>query len=193
MRAGEPIRIGAAGAALGLALLGLVASEGRARANGREVALPMEAPDPRGLLTGQYVELEFREALPEGAPCPPGAQGAPVGSFEGMRPAWVALHSVGPGWRVAGSAPTRREALRLGRVAVRGRASCGGDQAVDLDIGIDRFHADQGEAEAIERLLRNRRPGEPVRAYALVSVGRDGRARLNGVQIDGRRVELDWF
>lgn len=193
MRLGEPIRIGAAGAALVLGLLGLVAREGHARATGQEVALPMEALDPRGPLTGHYVELELREALPEGAPCPPGAQEATRGSFEGMTPAWVALNPVGPGWRVAAIAPTRREALRLGRVAVRGSASCGGDQAVDLAVGIKRFHADQGEAEAMERLLRNRRPGEPVRAYALVSVGRDGRARLNGVQIDGRRVELDWF
>ena len=192
---GEPWRIGGAGAALAVALVGLLAWEGHARAAGREVALPIDAVDPRGLLTGHYVELALRQEL-AGAGCPPGTeQAVPTGPFgEGEPRAWVALSDTGAGWRVAGAASNRREAARLGPVAVRGSARCypGGDGTVDLDIGITRFHADQGEAEAIERALIGRRAGEAA-AFALVSVGRDGRARLNGLLVGGRRVELEWW
>jgi hypothetical protein len=64
---------------------------------------------------------------------------------------------------------------------------------VELDIGITRFHAGQAEAEAMERAMRARTPGEPARDFAILSVGRDGRARLKGVEVNGRRIELDWF
>lgn len=189
----EPWVIGAAGAALGLALVGLVAFEGQARARGLEVALAMEAIDPRGLLTGHYAALELGESLPAGAPCPPGTErGPPTGPFEGRARGWVALRRAGSDWRVAGMADSRAGALRLGEAALRGGAECRGGR-VELDIGIARFHADQGEAEALERLLRASRPDGGPRTHALVSVGRDGRARLKGVRIDGRRVELDWL
>ena len=66
--------------------------------------------------------------------------------------------------------------------------------AVTLDIGVDRFHADQDEAERIERALRARRAdGSAPSAFAVVSVGADGRARLKGVIVDGRRTDLTWF
>jgi len=193
----EAWRIGAAGAALAAALVGVLAWEGQARASGREVALPMAAVDPRAPLTGHYVALELQQDL-EGEACPPGTRAdAPTGPFdERGRRRWVALRETPAGWRVAGAADTRAEARRLGgAVTVRGTANCypGGPGLVELDIGVKRFHAGQREAEAIERRLAERGPGGSARAFALVSVGRDGRARLNGVLIDGRRVELRWW
>lgn len=192
MSPSEPWRIGLTGAVLAAALAGLVAWEGRARAEGREVALRMEGIDPRGLLTGAHVRLQLRESLRVGEACPPGTRAD--GPDETVGRGWVALRRDGAEWRVAGMAFSRADASRLGEVAVRGRASCftaaGG--FVDLDIGIARFHAAQDEAEAMERLLLPGRDA-PSSAYALVSVGRDGRARLNGVRLEGRRVELDWF
>jgi hypothetical protein len=58
---------------------------------------------------------------------------------------------------------------------------------VSLDIGIDRFYLNQREAEAVDRALLTGR-----RADAIVSVGTDGRARLIGIDVDGRRYDLDW-
>ena len=196
MRVSEPWRIGLAGAALAASLAGLVSWEGRARAQGQEVALPMEGVDPRGPLTGAYVRLKLREGLPLGAPCPPGTRAeAPGGSLEGGARGWIALRQQGNAWRVAGMAADRAGAERLGPVVVRGTAACftaaGG--SIDLDVGINRFHAAEAEAQAMEALLTRRGSGDPPDAYALVSVGRDGRARLSGVLIAGRRVELGWF
>lgn len=184
----QPWRIAAAGAALGLVLVGLVVSEGRARAEGTEVALAMEAVDPRELLTGHHAALNLTERLAEGEACPPGAGTG----FDPRRAGWVALRREGDRHRPAGAAPRRAEAARWGELVVRGGLTCEfRGEAVTLHLGVDRFHASQGEVERIERVLAT--PGAQGRAFALVSVGRDGRARLNGVRIDGRRVELDWF
>jgi hypothetical protein len=57
-------------------------------------------------------------------------------------------------------------------------------------IGVSRFHIDQKRAEAMEKALRDRN-AQP--AYAVVSVGDDGKARLKGVIIGGQRADLTWF
>jgi hypothetical protein len=62
-----------------------------------------------------------------------------------------------------------------------------------LHLGVERFHADQVRAEGVDKALRDQRPGDPARAFAVVSVGRDGAARLKGIVLDGRRIDLDWF
>ena len=41
---------------------------------------------------------------------------------------------------------------------------------VQLDLGVDRFHINQTDAMRIERVLREQRPGEETRAFAIVSV-----------------------
>lgn len=186
MTLSSPIRILGAALLLVGALVALVVYEGQARARGQEVRLAMEAFDPRSLLTGHYAALQLVHTLPPGAACP---DGAPQG--------WLALRPDGDVHRLAGVAASREAALKLGPVAVRGEASCLGrggatePQRVTLDIGIDRLHADQQEAQALEAALRAG-PDRP-QALALVSVGRDGRARLKGVVVGGRRTDLDWF
>lgn len=186
-------RILAAGAVLALTLVGLVVFESRARAAGQEVLLPMEAVDPRNLLTGHYSSLRLTQQLPPGVACPSRNSSHRDG-------AWLGLKRDGSQHRFAGTAKSREAALKLGEVAVRGGAYCArmafaeGDlNAVTLDIGVDRFHAEQSEAQAIDKALAGRRPGEPVNALAAVSVGADGRARLKGVVIDGKRTDLDWW
>jgi hypothetical protein len=62
-----------------------------------------------------------------------------------------------------------------------------------LDLGVDRFHINQSDATRIEQVLRAQRPDEATRAFAVLSVGRDGRARLKALVIDGERFELSWL
>lgn len=184
-----PVRILAAGLLLAAALVGLVIYEGQARARGQEVRLAMEAFDPRSLLTGHYAALQLVHTLPPGVACP-----------DGQAEGWLALAPDGPVHQLAGVAETRADALKLAPVAVRGSASCLGGgpldnplaaQRVALDIGVDRLHADQAEAQGLETALRAG-PERPE-ALAVVSIGQDGRARLKGVIVGGRRTDLDWF
>lgn len=184
-------RILAAAVVLALALVALVAREHQAREAGTEVRLAVGLVDPRELLTGHYVQLNYAQPMAAGEACPK------------TRPddRWVALApGAGDVHRAVGAATTREAAAALGPVQVRGQLNClEGDEAgtrpgmLTLHIGADRFHADQQQAEALERRLRQVRPEDPASAFAVVSVGDDGRARLVGLVVDGRRTELSMF
>ncbi|MEW5688356.1 MAG: GDYXXLXY domain-containing protein [Pseudomonadota bacterium] len=198
-----PVRILAVAGVLALGLVGLVVREGRARAEGQEVRLAMTGYDPRSLLSGHFVQFQLRQDLPPAAPCP-GQSEAGASVEDG----WVALRADGARHVAAGAASTREAALRLAPVAVRGVLTCtpglapqrpGDDdrplevQTLLLDLGIDRIHLDQAQAEVMERQLRRFDPDAVVEADALVSVGRDGKARLVGVVVGGKRTDLDWW
>lgn len=191
-RPGLPVRILAAASVLALGLVGLVVREGMARDGGQEVVLPITGYDPRELLTGHYVRFQFRSEYPPGTPCPPGQGGC-------LRRgnAWVALTRRGDHHEATGAALSRAGALKLGEIAVRGDLDClarGAPETtwVILNLGPERLHADQEQAEAIQKIMLMTRDG-PATGYAVVSVGADGKARLKGVSASGRRVDLDWF
>jgi len=172
------------------ALIGLVVSEGAARDSGQVVLLRMQAVDPRALLSGHYVDINLTEPLNE--ECPPGAD---------LR--WIALRPDGEAYVLAGGAASRDQAQQVGPLPVRGSFTCAPPALVDsvapipgftrLNIGISRFHINQADALRIEEILRAQRIDESTRAYAIVSVGRDGRARLRGIMVDGERLELSWL
>lgn len=169
-------------------LIGLVVREGLARAGGQEVRLAMEAVDPRSLLHGHYVLLNLTQRLEPGAPCPPGEQANE----------WLALRRDGAAHVLAGAGGSTDAALRHGPIPLRGSFTCMTGEGerpgwVQIDIGVERFHINQDDALAIERILREQQPDEETRAFAIVSVGRDGRARLKGLEIDGERLDLNWF
>ncbi len=185
MKLGAAFRILVVALLCALGLVGLVVREGLARASGTEVVLRTGAVDPRSLLSGHYVVLAFQEPRPPGAVCPPGTEGR---SGDG----WVALRADGDHHSVAGMAASRDEALELAPVAVRGQARCVSG-AVIMRIGIDRFHINQADAERIEGVLREQRPSEDARVWAIVSAGDDGKARLKGLVVDGERIELSWL
>lgn len=209
--AGVPIRILAAALVLALGLVGLVIREGVARAQGEEVRLEMAGYDPRSLLSGHYVQFQLRSRQPPGTPCPPGSN-----DFTGELD-WVALRRRGDYHVPSGAAASRSEAARLGDLVVRGRLACSGPEtapndrttaltigpprtdsetAISIDVGVGRAHFDQQQAEALELVLRAAGAADvddPPPAFAVVSVGRDGRARLKGLIVGGQRTDLDWF
>lgn len=195
MMPSAPIRILIVAALCVAGLIFLVAREGAARDSGAEVLLAMEAVDPRALLQGHYVIVDIRERLEPEERCPPGVDEAA---------GWIALARDGDAHRVAAAAATRELALQRGELAVRGDAYCQSpieEQPempaqpgwLSIDIGTDRFYVAQDQALRIERVLREQSAGEPGRVFAIVSVGRDGRARLRGLMVDGERLELGWI
>jgi hypothetical protein len=191
-------RIAGVGLCAALGLVGLVAWEARARAEGEEVRLAVEAFDPRNLLTGHYAALEFVDRLPEGATCPrPARPTAAVvsGSFSVARAGGTSRRRPSPLAR-------RRSGSEAGAI-VRGQVVCQSPGAgpvsrglpgvVRTDLGVERFYADQKRAQAIEAALR-KGAGAPSEeapaALAVLSIGRDGRARLKGLIVDGRKIDL---
>lgn len=175
------------------ALIGLVVSEGFAREGGQEITLPMEAVDPRAILSGHYVQLNFTDRLEPTEVCPAG------GDWE-----WVALRPENDIYVAAGGALSREQAERLGPLPVKGTFTCSAPTPategiepmpgwLTLDLGVDRFHINQTDAVRIEQVLREQSPEQATRAFAVLSVGRDGRARLRALLIDGERFELSWL
>ena len=188
-------RIMIVAAACALALIGVVLLEGAARASGQEVLLPMQAVDPRALLSGNYVRVSLNQTLQPNEHCPDQQSGWD----------WIALKPIGGGvYGVAGGARSRDQTEQIGPVPVRGSFSCaapippskdipeGQAGNIRIEVGVDRFYINQGEAEHIEHLLRESRRRE-ARAFAIVSIGRDGQARLRGLQVEDRRLALSWF
>ena len=188
-RPSAPTGILAPAILMAVCLVGLVVREGAARAGGQEVVLEIAGYDPRSLLSGHYVQFQLRSEGPPGAPCPPGANDDDL-----SRKGWVALRRDGDNHKPAGVTDSREAALQLGDVAVRGSVRCSpldSRTAAILDLGIDRFYADQAQAEAIQRRIAGM--PDPSAAQAVVSVGRDGQARLSGLIVGGRRTDLRWF
>lgn len=198
MKPGPAPRILLVAALCASALVGLVISEGMARSGGQEITLPMEAVDPRSLLSGHFVQLNFTRRFTANEACPPN-QAPDNGDLN-----WVALRPQGEIYVVAGSALARDDAEQLGPLPVKGAFTCvaptpsatgveGLPGAVTLNVGVDRFYINQTDATRIERVLRERPPNAETRAFAILSVGRDGRARLKALLIDGERFELSWL
>ena len=199
-----PRRLLIAGALCLLALIGLVISEARARAAGREVILAMEPIDPRSLLTGHYVQLNFSDFLAASDKCP--NLTAPQFAASNSQKGWIALRKRGDRYVAVSSAPTRAPIEDLGEVFVRGNATCveaipattgpngfpGRPASVTMFLAVDRFHTSQHEAEAIEKAMRDRTTGEP-RVLAILSIGADGTPRTKGLIVDGKRIELRMF
>jgi hypothetical protein len=180
-------------------LIGLVVREGQARASETEALFAMEAVDPRALLSGHYVIVNLQRLLPKGRACAPVAE--QVAQSDQWPPkGWLAINVVNGRGEVAGVAPNREDALKSAPLAVRGAYRCEGaaPEVEDararefIDLGVDRFHINQTEAMRIERILRDQTPGQEARAFAIISIGKDGRARIKGVEIDGQRLELTW-
>ncbi len=194
MRRLRPILIVLAGLLLAGAMTALVIREHQARRAGREVALLLQGVDPRDLLTGHYVAFTLAEPLREIEMCPVTLINPAISSTA----TWVALSPTGDAkdnhWRATGQAADRATAARLGVLPVKGSAYCTplGDRQIHLDIGVSRFHASQAQSERIARDIARLNPGGQAPAYALVSIGKDGRARLIGLLIAGHRIELDW-
>jgi uncharacterized membrane-anchored protein len=200
-RLGVPLQILLAATGLALCLVGIVVREGAARAGGQEVWLDIDGSDPRSLLTGHFVRFQMQSEAPALMPCP---------EFQADH-AWIALRRDGDRYLASGSGKTREAAAALGEVAVRGRGSCDEhfSRSIDpvtgapvlspqrvltttLQLGVDRLHVDQTQAKALETALQARGV-ERAPAYAVISVGKDGKARLKGLSIAGRRTNLDWF
>ena len=204
------LRILAVAAMAMAGLIGLVVEESLARAAGTEVTLSMEAVDPRALLSGHYVTIGLREALPPGQPCPPGTEsgavnpGLPFQTGPKAPTLWIALARRGDRDTVAGASRDRGVAARYASVVARGTVTCFAGQrptalqpellgSVALDLGVDRFYADQDEARRVGALLGSSPAGQESPVSAILSIGKDGKARLKGLKIDGRRTELSLF
>ena len=175
-----------AAALLAVAQIGFLCSMivGRAAIlrDGREVLLKVEPIDPRDLLRGDYVRLNYEiRNVPVKL-----VENAPVGEFvtnEG--PIFVRLGKDADGfWRArsASLGEPSASAAAPGEVDLRGTISggwtLGPDASLSVNYSIDRFYVPEGEGHAIETDMRERPFG------ILVAVGSDGTPQIKAL-MDG--------
>lgn len=217
-----PLRIMIVAGVCVLALIAIVAREGYERSRpatptSRDILVQMQAVDPRALLSGHYVIVSLQSTLELPADAVPCANFSAVNETQ----SWVALADLRPETRVedrtpglhphvpVGVAATRDEAQSIANraghngVAARGTAFCSElpdeDRGPPISVasvqttlrGVERFYARQADAERIDALMRNQ--GADAEVFAIVNIGRDGRARLKGLSVNGEIIELNWL
>jgi uncharacterized membrane-anchored protein len=179
--------------AIGLALLstiflfGMIGVEQMRRTIGDEIVLHTRPVDPRDLMRGDYVALDYeieRVRLPD---LPTAADAA---SWRKNDDLFLALRKDEfGGWR-AYSLTREKPARQDGEIILRAtyvRSEGFIDEQktpsdVLLDIGADRYFSDKQGAKALEKLAREQGPLDVI-----LSVGADGKAVLKGLVIDGQK------
>jgi uncharacterized membrane-anchored protein len=188
--------------------------------NARNIDMQMQAIDPRALLSGHYVIVSLQTRIVTHEDVAPCAEFAAVSDDESW--VALAYNGPefrippGPGtplpYAPVGAARSREAAQAIadrtggrGRgLAARGTASCA-ELSEDVIgptparvaavqtqlVGVERFHAPQEEAERIDALMREQ--GADAHVFAIVNIGRDGRARLKGLNVNGEIIELNWL
>ena len=195
MNRGLVWRIILAALVLTSALIGLILRENHLRDSGREAILAVEAMDPRDLLTGHFVAIRISEARPDLNACPGGLPTDTDPGVMRLAPGPDGRHHLVTGppkpgeLKVKGFADCEAIGLSPRVPPLPGMAPMRAPPIVTLDIGVDRYHADQDEAEAIDKALRDRASGT---AAVVVSIGPDQRARLKGLILNGRRTDITW-
>jgi len=176
----------AAGAFLSVALAGAVYVNANAVASGEEMIVRAQGFDPRDFLSGHYVRLSYDFSTPP--------NGAPHCAFRKGAAVWVGVAAQpGKNETLNPTFACGRADLPPGLTAFRGKAN---DYA-RVTFGIERFYAPQKDAERIEKALRRFDPDVPPDkqppVYAVLSIGKDGQARLKALLLGDERVELSWL
>lgn len=214
----KPWQVLVAGAVLTIALLANVFGHTHQMSVGRKLVLEARGYDPRALLTGHYVQmrLPINEAnLPRASV----QLALPIYRAD----AWVMLSrdDMNGTWQIArvqAERPADLDKTRMGDALwVRARASAyvaeqwqsdpatgesaqaplGDIVSVSALFGVERYFTDQTQAEALEDILRNQVSREvndtPNRVQAIVVIGADHRARLQGLIVDDQTRPFAWF
>lgn len=182
-------------------LVGMIAREASARVGAVEIVLPMAAVDPRSVLSGHYVIVDLREVIPVGGTC---EDAAPEVEWLALGPNGETIADA-PIYSLLSSAPERDALPTIAQaLPVRGTFSCraptrGGEDTVPqpgwlrYDLGVERYYTNQAEAMRIQGVMGAQQVGDDTRVYAIIVVGRDGRARISGLIVDGARIDLGWL
>ncbi len=161
--------------------------------SGREIVLTPEPVDPRDLLRGDYVVLDYPIARPPTPTDPAAPADGPRRAVADGRARWALIRPSGDGWRTAALAerrprtPDPEGGLWL-RAVADGFAADRVYEIRRLRFGIERYYLPEGAGRAVEDLLGT------GRVQVVVAVGDDGRAAVKALRIDGATVfEEPWF
>ncbi len=151
--------------------------------NGRQITLPIVPVDPRSLFRGDYVILGYDigqvEIPAELRPLP---QGAVI---------YVTIASQPDGsWKVARVARRHTPATGPDEAVLKGRLTYAIDQRgmnarASVRYGIESYFVPEGTGRPIEDMVQAKK------MQAIVAVGRDGRAAIAGLAVEGKPLVIE--
>jgi uncharacterized membrane-anchored protein len=180
--------------ALSLALIVSIFAHMNAVRSGQEVLIPARGYDPRAILLGHYVSLRPDTAIDITGDLADKIQTelAPGKHNYGSETMWITLDASHSDWAIKDITHARPEksalAMHVSMGFYRNQEKDSLTYTVTPDLEIDRYYANQTQALEIESKLRD---GEDV--MLIVSIGKDGKPRLKGLQIDGEREIMRWW
>ena len=179
-------------------LAGMIWQQQQRLAHGREVILRVRPFDPRDLLLGHYVTLQFDISSIPASAFP---SSVPDGNRVRGRSVYVVLRKEAgsPFWTLSRASWEPPAGLAPDEVMLKGRAQHAFDGRVRVAYGIERYYAPKERARALERLVRGRWRFDTARGRMVREEGREppgiilkvdeqGRGIITGWLIDGRRV-----
>ncbi len=195
--AAAPVRVRGLVLLMGLTALlaGMAGLEHLKRVTGAEIALAARPVDPRDLLRGAYVRLDYaaERVRADEAPFSPGVDAVEPGGFVYL----VLRQSEGAtAWRPIRVEARHPGALPPGQVAVRARLLWRELSAIPtetpapvliLDLGADRYFADEATAKRLEKAVQE------GALEVVLAVGGDGRPAIKGLILNGVRRDEGLF
>ncbi len=161
------------------ALLGyMIANRAMLITNGQEIRLSVVPVDPRDFLRGDYVVLSYPQSQLAAAEL--GGDDA----FSYQDPVFVELAQEGDQWK----AVALHHAMPEGRMALRGKIenirwtdNCTGEHCANYSVeyNLEKFFVPEGEGLELEKMRNDKRMEVDV------AVGKDGRAALKRLLVDG--------
>lgn len=176
------------------ALMVRIGWEGYQRFAGHEVAMRVVGLDGFELARSHTSPLVFEDRLRRDMDCPTLVGNRERALIFGGH--WLTLKIVqddglGRRGQATSASKSGMDAKASNGFAVIGTATCqplADGITIQYQLGIDRLNATPAEAAAIQAALR--RVPSPPQTQAILSIGRDGRARLMGVIVNGQRIDL---
>jgi uncharacterized membrane-anchored protein len=153
-------------------ILGTTFVQERGLASGTVVLLETRPVDPRDLLRGDYITLNYKISdVPLSAFSPPRTNGLPPGAT-----VYIALEKRGEFHEIAEAST---EPIADGQVVLRGRTQAWwNDSSVHLEYGLERYYVREGTGN---------RPRGKITVQAAVPAS--GRAQIKAVLVDGKPYE----
>jgi uncharacterized membrane-anchored protein len=141
-------------------------------ANGKTVFIETLPYDPYNVLSGYYVDLNYRISEPENLPAKK--------TYQEHRDYYIVLEPRHSAWQPVAVYERLPQYMQAGRAVIRGRYRYG-----VLDYGIGRYYLPEAQRERIETSLR-----ETVKAALVeIKVNRKGDAALVGIIVGNERFE----
>ena len=166
------------------ALLKIVRDRDRLIKDGREITMSVVPVDPRDLMRGDYVILNYSLS-------PLRTEEIPGANLEGLSSGSVVYVTLAPGegnrWKAVGASASPPEFTIPENVLVKARVqTIWHDESTKrteahVRYGIESYFVPEGTGKAIENKIRS------GKVEALVAIGRDGTAALKGIVVDGHR------